>query len=135
MEVGVSREAGDGFEKGLARGRTEEKLPGETFGAAFVKGWGRSGDGETRGVTEGAMEGLDVAENDGFGLVGEVEPGEVSEGWESAGFTTFEQVLGEGCIIILYSRSDDWMVWLVGLKKDLGSIEMATTDAANDLSK
>ncbi len=110
-------------------------MPGETAAGALVEGghWWGDGEGGVRG--EVGVGGADFAESGALGLVGDAEAGEVGEGWHLLLAATFQKVIGEGGIVGADSGLDDGVVGLVRLNEDVGDIEMATTDATDNLGE
>lgn len=95
-------------------------------------GWG---DGEG-GIFDELGVGLaDFGEGGFLGLVGDTEAGEIGEGWHLLFAAFFQEVIGESGKISRDSRGDDGVVGLVRLDKDFGEVEVATTDAADDLGE
>lgn len=125
----------EGGDEGAARGRFEDELPGEAAGAAFVKGGGRRRDFEIFEVLEHLMGGLDFGEGGFLGFIGDGEAGEVCERWEVGFLAVFGQVLGEFWKIRGEGGLEDGVVRLVGLDDDRGSVEVAATDAPDDLGE
>ncbi len=100
-----------------------------------MEGGSRRRNGEF-GVLAESLEGLvDVFQGGFFGFVSNREAGEVSIGGKFAGAAFFEEIFCEIGEISLYGGLDDRVVWLISLDNDFGTVEMSSTDAADDLGK
>lgn len=81
------------------------------------------------------MEGLDFFDGGGLGFHGDGDFGEERERWKMLFFTFFREVGVEFCIIGGERTGYDGVFGLESLDDDGGGIEVATTDAADDLGQ
>lgn len=110
-------------------------MPGEAAAGAFVKGGCGWGDGESGIFCEFGVGLADFGEGSLLGLVGDTEAGEIGEGWHLLFAAFFQEVIGESGEIGFNCGGDDGVVGLVRLDENFGEVEVATTDAADDLGE
>ena len=70
-----------------------------------------------------------------FGFVGDGDFCEVREGRKGGFFALIQEIGGEGSIVVFRGGENYGVVGLIGLEEDFGGIEVATTDAADDLGE
>ncbi len=110
-------------------------MPGEAAASAFMKGGCGWGDGESGIFCELGVGLADFGEGSLLGLVGDAEAGEIGEGWHLLFAAFFQEVIGESGEIGFNCGGDDGVVGPVRLDEDFGEVEVATTDAADDLGE
>lgn len=85
-------------------------------------------------LAEGLEDLVDLGKSGFFGLVSDGKAGERGVGREFLLSALREEVLGESRKIGLQGGADDRVVRLIGLDDDFGMVEVAATDATDDLS-
>ena len=73
----------------------EDELPGETAGAALMKGGGGGRDFEIFMFLERSVGGLDFFQGSFFGFIGDRETGEMEKRREVGFLTVFGEIFGE----------------------------------------
>lgn len=128
-------ERSKGFKQSFTRSGFKDNLPSIAFRGAFVEGGHGWGNGNSGDFGEGGRRGGDFFQGSFFGFVSNVETSKISIRRQFPGVAFFEEVVGECGIVGRDGGFDDGMVGLESLDDDFGFVEMATTDAADDLSE
>lgn len=110
-------------------------MPSEAAGAAFVEGGSGRRDFEIFVFLEGGVGGLDFFQGGFFGFVGDGEASEVGERGEVGFLAVFGEIFGKTGEIGSQSSLEHGVIGLVGLDDNRGGVEVAATDATDDLGE
>lgn len=100
-----------------------------------MEGGGGGRDFEIFVVLEGGVGGLDFFQGGFFGFVGDGETSEVGERGEVGFLAVFGEIFGKTREIGLQSSLEDGVIGLIGLDNNRGGVEVAATDATDDLGE
>lgn len=100
-----------------------------------MEGGGGGRDFEIFIVLEGGVGGLDFFQGGFFGFISDGEASEVGERREVGFLAVFGEIFGKTRKISFQSSLEDGVIGLIGLDNNRGGVEVAATDATDDLGE
>ena len=112
----------DSREQSGARAGANDDLPGIATGGVFVESGSGFANRKRSVLDKGAVVFSGVFNRGLLGTIGDVKFGDIVEGWKMAFSPLGNDVAIEGIIVVLESGSDNRMIRLVSLDKNVGGV-------------